>query len=165
MSKLLLKKQKNYIFYNKISEIVTMSIEAQKSSCNLYTGYFAKLKIYKQANLIPVSIAGVAPSWYTHSNEFEFKKLAPKFWFYKKYKDGMFTKEEYTKHYLNEVLSKWENPNTLKQELIDLFQKENSNGIILLCYESPNNFCHRQIVREFLQINEYLTSKGTYNDK
>lgn len=142
-----------------------MSIEVQKSSCNLYTGYFAKLKIYKQENLIPVSIAGVAPSWYTHSNEFEFKKLAPKFWFYKKYKDGIFTKEEYTKHYLNEVLSKWENPNTLKQELIDLFQKENSNGIILLCYESPNNFCHRQIVREFLQINEYLTSKGTYNDK
>ena len=44
-------------------------------------------------------------------------------------------------------------------------QKENSNGIILLCYESPNNFCHRQIVREFLQINEYLISEGTYNDK
>lgn len=127
----------------------------QLTQYNLYTGYFSKLKIYKHENLIPVSIAGLAPDWYTQSNEYEFKKLAPKFWFYKKYKDKIFTKEEYTKYYLSEVLSKWDNPNILKQQLIDCFSKENTNGIVLLCYESPDKFCHRHIVGKFLQISEY----------
>lgn len=132
-----------------------LTIKPQSMSHNLYTGYFSKLKLYKQENIVPVSIAGAAPNWYVHSNECEFKKLSPNFWFYKKYKDGIFTKEEYIKHYLNEVLSKWDNPNMLRQQLLNLFRKENSNGIILLCYESPNNFCHRQIVGKFLQISEY----------
>ena len=30
----------------------------------MFTGYFAKLKEYKQAGLISVSISGKAPDWY-----------------------------------------------------------------------------------------------------
>ena len=30
----------------------------------MYTGYFAKIKEYEQAGLIPISIAAKAPDWY-----------------------------------------------------------------------------------------------------
>ena len=38
----------------------------------MYTGYFGKIKTYKKAGLIPVSICGKAPDWYTGH---QYKKL------------------------------------------------------------------------------------------
>jgi len=40
----------------------------------MYTGYFAKLKTYEKAGLVPVSIALKTPEWYTG---LEYKRLAP----------------------------------------------------------------------------------------
>lgn len=45
----------------------------------MFTGYFAKLKEYKQAGLIPISISGKSPDWY---DGLEYKKLAPKWAFF-----------------------------------------------------------------------------------
>ena len=44
----------------------------------MYTGYFAKLKVYEEKNLIPISICGKAPDWYTGM---QYKELAPKYTF------------------------------------------------------------------------------------
>lgn len=41
----------------------------------MFTGYFAKLKEYKQAGLTSISISGKAPEWY---DGLQYKKLAPK---------------------------------------------------------------------------------------
>ena len=51
----------------------------------MFTGYFAKLKEYKQAGLIPISISGKAPEWY---DGLEYKKLAPKWAFFQEWKYG-----------------------------------------------------------------------------
>lgn len=44
----------------------------------IYTTYFAKLKSLPN-NIIPISICGKAPNWYTG---LQYKKLAPKFDFF-----------------------------------------------------------------------------------
>ena len=49
----------------------------------MYTGYFAKIKEYEQAGLIPISIAAKAPDWY---DGLEYKKLAPKYDFFMEWK-------------------------------------------------------------------------------
>ena len=54
------------------------------------------------SNKNAVSIAGKAPSWYLGR---EYKKLAPKYSFFKKYKEDGDT-EAYTESYYAEVLDK-----------------------------------------------------------
>ena len=51
----------------------------------MYTGYFGKIKTYKKAGLIPVSICGKAPDWYTGH---QYKKLAPKLGFFVEWSVG-----------------------------------------------------------------------------
>ena len=86
-----------------------------------------------------VSIAGRCPEWYKGR---EYKKLAPKYWFFKKYKDGEIHSEEYTKHYYEEVLNKL-NAKEVYEEL--------GSQAILLCWERPNVFCHRKIVADWFE--------------
>jgi len=69
-----------------------------------------------------------------------YPKLFPKWSFLSKYfKDH--NKEEYTKSYHKEVLSKL-NPQEVYDEL---------KGCTLLCWEKSGKFCHRRIVAEWLQ--------------
>lgn len=87
-----------------------------------------------------VSIAAKCPDFYKGR---EYKKLAPKYWFFQKYKkDG--DEEFYTKQYFNEVLNKLD-PKIVYKEL--------GEDAILLCWESSEKFCHRRIVGEWLSIN------------
>ena len=84
-----------------------------------------------------VSIAARAPAWYKGR---QYKKLAPQYWFFKKYKqDG--DEKFYTEQYYKEVLDKLD-PQKVYEEL--------GEDAILLCYEKPNDFCHRHIVSEWL---------------
>lgn len=121
----------------------------------MYTGYFAKLKTYVNEGLIPVSICGKAPDWY---NGFQYKKLAPKYNFFIEWKNGSHKgdNEYYIEHFNNEVLD------TLnKTEVIEDLKKFSNDidKIVLLCYEKPNDFCHRHLVskwlRDVIDIKEY----------
>jgi len=84
-----------------------------------------------------VSIAAKCPDWYKGR---EYKKLAPKYWFFKKYKeDG--DEEFYTEQYKKEVLDKLD-PEVVFNEL--------GETSIIICWEPYNKFCHRFIVAEWL---------------
>jgi len=84
-----------------------------------------------------VSIAAKCPSFYKGR---EYKKLAPKYWFFKKYKeDG--DEEFYTRHYYEEVLNLLD-PKEVYEEL--------GESAVLLCWENKDKFCHRHIVAEWL---------------
>ena len=84
-----------------------------------------------------VSIAGRAPAGYKGR---EYKKLAPKYWFFKKYKEGG-DKDFYKEQYQKEVLNKLD-PKEVYEEL--------GEEAVLLCYEKPTDFCHRHLVAEWL---------------
>ena len=98
---------------------------------------------------IYVSIAGKSPDFYKGR---EYKKLAPKYWFFKKYKeDG--DEEFYTEHYYKEVLD--------KLSAKEVFRELGENSV-LLCWEKYDKFCHRHLVAEWLskelgiEINEVI---------
>jgi hypothetical protein len=87
---------------------------------------------------LAVSIAGRTPVDFTGR---VYKQLAPKFWFFKKYKldgDTVF----YTAQYRAEVLDMLDP----KEVLRDL-----GEDAILLCYEKPGEFCHRHLVAKWLE--------------
>jgi len=102
------------------------------------TSYFEKASKFPSA----VSIAGRAP---TNYRGLEYKILAPKYWFFKKYKDpndkNFMDKAFYIRNYYVEVLDKLD-PKKVYEEL--------GEDAILLCWEKPGEFCHRQLVAEWL---------------
>jgi uncharacterized protein (DUF488 family) len=98
------------------------------------TSYFAKSGNHPNA----VSIAGKAPSWYTGR---QYKKLAPSYRIFKRYKeDG--DQVSYTEHFYKEVLNKLD-PEKVLREL--------GSHAVILCYETPEKFCHRQLVAQWFQ--------------
>lgn len=90
-----------------------------------------------------ISIAGRAPEWYTGK---QYKKLAPKYWFFKKFKDlqdeHYLDEAFYIEQYNKEVLSVL-NPKEVYEEL--------GENAILLCWEKAGDFCHRRLVADWLE--------------
>lgn len=107
----------------------------------IYTSYYAKVRKISE-DIVRVSIAGKAPDWYTG---LEYKNIAPKIGFFlewKKNKDNNY----YIEHYNTEVLENL----SAKQVYLDLERLSNGKDCVLLCYEKPNDFCHRHLVAEWL---------------
>ncbi len=99
------------------------------------TSYYSKSSNDPNA----VSIAGKCPAFYKGR---EYKDLAPKYWFFKKYKDDG-DEEFYTKHYYEEVLNKLD-PKKVYKDL--------GESAVLLCWEAPDKFCHRHLVSEWIAL-------------
>ena len=110
------------------------------------TSYFSIYKrLLDQGYNNLVSIAGKTLPQFeeqmkTDSRLRSFKKLAPKFWFYQKYKnDG--DENFYTEQYYKEILN-----NLDPKEVYDYLGED----AVLICYESPEKFCHRHLVADWL---------------
>lgn len=116
----------------------------------MYTGYFAKIKEYEQAGLIPISIAAKAPDWY---DGLEYKKLAPKWSFFNEWKNGSHKGDNnyYTRQFYLQVLKE----TTVEYVIADLMGLSDGelSKVVLLCYEKPGDFCHRHLVADW--INKY----------
>lgn len=126
----------------------------------IYTSYFAKLKDIPYG-YIPISICGKAPDWYTG---LQYKKLAPKWEFFKQWKenhDNDFYIREFNKQVLNGL-----NPYQVIDDFIHLLPPQmqelnymtncplwaNPNiNIVLICYEKPDDFCHRHLVANWFE--------------
>ena len=108
----------------------------------IYTGYYAKIKKYTEAGLVPVSIAGKAPAFY---KGIQFKKLAPTFEIFNAWKTGEINDFEYTSKFRKEVLGNLDK--LYIKEALASFGEE----IILLCYEKTGDFCHRHIVADWIE--------------
>lgn len=112
----------------------------------LYTTYFAKLKTLPD-NIIPVSICGKAPEWY---KGLQYKKLAPKWKFFQEWKkngDNHFYVQCFNKQVLSSL-----NAKEIYDELTALTL---STDIALVCYESPERFCHRHLVANWFRENGF----------
>ena len=112
----------------------------------IYTGYYARLKDYEKAGLTPVSIAGKAPEFY---KGLQFKKFAPTWEIFSRWKSGEIDNFQYTDEFNSKVLDKLD-----KEEVKD-FLNSFETDIVLLCYEKSGDFCHRHIVADWIEANFY----------
>jgi uncharacterized protein YeaO (DUF488 family) len=113
----------------------------------IYTSYFAKLKSLPK-NVLPISICGKAPVWYTGM---QYKKLAPKYDFFMDWKRTHDNKT-YTKCFNEQVLNNLDVVE-VSQELIDIMVQAECEHIALVCYEKSSDFCHRHLVSAWLTGN------------
>ena len=110
----------------------------------IYTSYFANLKNLPDT-IVPISICGKAPDGYTG---WQYKKLAPKWSFFSIYKET--GDEDYYRKNFKELVTDKLDPNVVVEELS---RYSEGKDICLICYEKPDDFCHRHIVAEWLTDN------------
>mgnify|MGYP003293036755 CR=1 FL=1 len=117
----------------------------------IYTSYFANLKSLPP-NIIPISICGKAPDWYTG---FQYKKLAPKYDFFMKWKENH-DNEYYIQCFNEQVLSVLDAKLVIDDlKRISGIENNGKSGIAMVCYERPEDFCHRHLVAKWLNENGY----------
>lgn len=100
------------------------------------TSYFGNIKKLEAAGIKTISISRYPPKWYSG---LQLQKLAPTGPMLKM-KDA-----EYTLKF-KEILSKL-NPNEVKAELESM---GNGKPVAMLCFERPQDFCHRHLVAAWL---------------
>lgn len=118
----------------------------------IYTTYFAKLKSLPES-IVPISICGKAPVGY---KGLQYKMLAPRYDFFIKWKETQ-DNDYYIKCYREQVLSHLKAYDVVNA----LYNLSGGIDVALVCYERPQDFCHRHIVADWLrsngiECNEYI---------
>lgn len=121
----------------------------------IYTSYFSNYRNFPK-EAIPIAITLYPPKGY---NGLVFKDLAPIKDILLEYKEDA-DKNKYVTKYKRDVLNKT-NQHIVVNQLLKL---SNIQPIILLCYEKPEDFCHRHIVADWLQEEGYKV-KEISNEK
>lgn len=110
----------------------------------IYTSYFGNLRRIP-FEVVKVAICRRPPEWYKGT---EYKVLAPSFEILSAYKKDNDT-EKFTKTFTENILNKLD-ANEIKSRLDDF---ANGKDVVLLCFEKNGDFCHRHLVREWLNKN------------
>lgn len=110
---------------------------------NIYTGYYARFKHYIAAQLLPIAISRGVPDFCQSIDRLEM--FQPDFSTLIDYKYKRITETEYANQYKRNILY-YLDPVTVHEMLK---RKYNDQNIVLLCYESPKLFCHRQLVAQW----------------
>lgn len=132
-----------------------------------FTSYYANIKNIPDEYKL-VSISGDIPEYIENQVDIWDKRLAPNWSLFKEYKDSSegtkrekryiqrFKEEVLTKYLITDILKDWSD----KCGLLETY--------VILCYETPSDFCHRHIVSEFLSdkfnidVQEYGTDYNTH---
>ena len=110
---------------------------------NIYTSYFANVKNLPNT-VVPISISLWNPRDYSGIS---YKDLAHTKAILLRYKENEDI-EEYCKEY-SKVLDKL----TLNTVLEELSYLSNGKDICLVCYEGKGKFCHRHLVKRWIECN------------
>ena len=115
----------------------------------IYTSYFAKVKKLDESGYCPISIAVKSPDWFIGPS---LKQLAPSWSILSEYKETGDT-ARYIQRFHEEILSKLD-PEQISKVIWKIAHESTPLIFpkipVLLCYESPEKFCHRHLVAEWL---------------
>lgn len=113
----------------------------------IYTSYFGNInKLKKLGYTNFISIAGKTPDWFTGK---KYKFFAPKYYWWKEWHDNNLSEEWYKQKYYETVLN-----NISVKDIEEILELLGENPI-LLCYETPEKFCHRHLIADFFNKNGF----------
>ena len=100
----------------------------------IYTSYFGNIK--KLSGIVPISIARITPKYLSMQSYLELAPTTPML---------HMPIDKYLVKY-NQILDKLDPLKVLN----DLEELAGGKSFVMLCYEKPYEFCHRQLVSEWL---------------
>lgn len=107
-----------------------------------YTSYFGKLKKIDRSKYNFVAITNSRPA-FCDENIGDWCFLGPSKELLQGYKAGNISKEEYTQIYNQFLKDNW-------SKFKDVIERYKDENIVMLCYEKSTDFCHRHLLRKFL---------------
>lgn len=108
----------------------------------IYTSYFGNYKNFPK-DVVPIGITRFPPKGMLNLYE-----CAPSERLLKKYKNKEIDEFVFAVYYTEELKNRFGK----QQKLIDLFKKVGGGkDVVLCCYEKTGEFCHRQILRDWLK--------------
>lgn len=118
----------------------------------IYTSNYAR----HANNPLAVGISLTVPEWY-EGKRLEY--LAPQSDMIGKIKKGSanYNQRKYTREYLDLIKAR----NVKPQKLIDSLP----DGALLLCYESPGEFCHRRVLADWIERRTGMVIPEWKNEK
>lgn len=135
----------------------------------IYTSYFAKVRNLPE-NIVPIAVCAIVPQWW---KGLSYKRIAPPKSLVLSYKQNL-DKEHYQQLYTKQVLDKTA-PKIVLRELFKLLPRDFQNKlsshdwwcnsqyhILLLCYEKPEDFCHRHLFAEWMTESGYEIREWKY---
>ena len=127
----------------------------------IYTTYFARVRDLTE-DIVPISIAYKAPNGFEGPS---YRCVAPPWWMIKELKDSG-DKGSYTTAYVNNILSGL----NFDQVMEDLRFLGQGHDIALVCWERPSEFCHRNLLADWLNehgqhVEEYQEPTKPKTDK
>jgi len=108
----------------------------------MYTSYFFSNKLNNNQNLVAISSSVPVAIKQKLTNIKIYKPLCPTWKMVSDYKSKIITKDQYTSIYIGYILD--------KLDAARVYDELGSDAI-LLCWERPNKFCHRQIVADWFR--------------
>ena len=113
----------------------------------IYTGYYSKIKEYVDSGLTLLSISRTKPEF--AKSCIDIPQLFPSDKILWDYKKGKIDEMEYTSKYLNQLNERG------VDRIIKMIQIFGDN-VVLLCWESPEKFCHRHILADYINKNSNI---------
>ena len=127
----------------------------------IYTSYFAVLRRIPE-HIVPVSICLKVPDWFTGT---QYKTLAPTSSILYQQKSNP-DESRYISRFNSEILGVLNREHVVKE----LENLSDGKDVVLLCYEKPTSFCHRQLVAGWLSeyigypVNEWTSEDSNKNE-
>ena len=113
----------------------------------IYTGYYSKIKEYVDSGLTLLSISRTKPEF--AKSCIDIPQLFPSNKILWDYKKGKIDEMEYTSKYLDQL-------NELGVDRIIKMIQIFGDNVVLLCWESPEKFCHRHILADYISKNSNI---------
>ena len=110
----------------------------------IYTGYYSKIKEYVDSGLTLLSISRTKPEF--AKSCIDIPQLFPSDKILWDHKKGKIDEMEYTSKYLYQL-------NELGVDRIIKMIQIFGDNVVLLCWESPEKFCHRHILADYINKN------------
>ena len=113
----------------------------------IYTGYYSKIKEYADSGLTLLSISRTKPEF--AKSCIDSPQLFPSNKILWDHKKGNIDEVEYTGKYLDQL-------NVLGIDRIIKMIQIFGDNVVLLCWESPEKFCHRHILADYINKNSNI---------
>ena len=113
----------------------------------IYTGYYSKIKEYADAGLTLLSISRTKPEF--AKSCIDIPQLFPSDKILWDHKKGKIDDMEYTSKYLAQL-------DDIGIDRIIKTIQIFGDDVVLLCWESPEKFCHRHILADYINRNSDL---------
>ena len=127
--------------------IIGYGEERMKKMGKIYTSHFGNLSKLEKKGIKPISIALFPPKWYDGDALLD---LTPDLTIFTGYKENIITEERFKKFY------KYKIKQLGKERILKMIEDiADGQDVALICFEAPGGFCHRHILADYLDIEEY----------